>query len=1712
MAYQAYEQFIRSAGKFPRWTNLRRRPTESNAGRILRSIFEEHENVDKAIEAYKKEFFLKNYEGKEDDILACLYIAQVGTIETLDEFVLTDPVYAVTDEEAVFYADDGYAFYQNGFIALYETNEANTLHYMYRGAPYTAELVYTPVWNIFDEFAWWCGLERFDGEENATLAQRCLNQLHYSEDPETDHRPNSTETGLRNTILNAVGAYMPVSAGDVNFLKPDETVLSHRNENGVTIYEELAQVNRDLARTRKWDIDYWDNAFRKLRYLPHVWDADVDVYQDGVGYRDALKITTLRETNQSGTTSVELFGYKYADAKVDAYIREHDIRDDVELSLTKYHNTLIPQTVPFKVTAEDLVPIEDPGHVLFRFYRQYTGTREYPLDRFVTGYGSDVTAYRNNGLANNKAYTLTIGSRDDKGERLEISRCERVLADGTRMNLLAADPDNGFDFAGGRLVNTTVLFHGTKLADFSDPQNLTNSQKTDTGFLMANPMGEASFTVGVRDWGTRNPRPLINIDIDETTGWNDITTYNTYIRNHGFSYDASLKRYVSQTDRTMAETFEISFATGECRKVRFNVCPVSPTTTTAKVNVIVSIDGEVIEQRPSWYQKPLGHTQNIFTFDLPEYAADQSMQHTVSIVVQRANPDAIYVSAIQLQSYEILFRTSAQSADSAPIRYTGSTQLPAILEGGYLTCIIRGHGNPVSPLIRSFHIGPYQANKVYRVSIPANTQASELEIETNGVALLYTAAGSKIDGFDTHYTYRCGTDGIRREIILDLSDFTTVYESDVVLQRTTRGGTNEYYFVLEPGQEKATIRINGVGEHLDRMLSLADILSIAPGSQKTVYCGRTLEGLLIAPEYIPYKIPYDDIHYGDRIEIVSPGDIPLRGQFVGHTERKDTESYTGAFREMYLYDPGARQYIAYGSKKIVQRITAGIPIDTLLYSPTPSANAFLGYHIETLAEAGTEIYFEKRNGVPVLWSIDPSATLTVESALFDDLPQQAVSVFSSDSFVTAQSVRLSNAIDLQDFMDGLDKPVELARYMISPPDTMEIAYENAVYTQLSDEDNRQLYVETDGFNKLYHSNILEITSITVGGTTYTGSSIPTILTLMQEPGILCWTETGLRTLQGRPITRIVYTYKNPVALHYKNVRDLYQKSGYTFEAVDEVNVPGISYRVHLLEAGDSFPIDYDYFMEKPDTVVAKCSNECYYASVEGDTVRILPVAEDTAPVIHNGFYYVGGREHYFFAYPRNQNVDKFEGLTIDNAENRDGALCLYEQAVNYLENSRMECTAMNIHAVIDFSRPHARTNIDPLGHVGACESYAAWQDYGVSRNLVVYKNGYATRFTMQPEGYALLDITRYLKGHTTVSCLYTGSLTIKLAREIRILDQQALKTVFCEPVGTFTSYQDIAYCTDASLQPDQYRYYLVIQGNGVLDEILVHDLTDPDAIAAHHQKAIDQLGFSVTEQNTVAQTTVDLEYTPDFMSYNHLETGRDGTLRVGTTVDWNITKVASFLPEDVRKERFLARNNALIAQAAGAYLETDPIAVQYRQSILHGAVSVNQLVKEPFAAFTIVVYAAPDKAGPWHEIAREKRANLATFSVGHMDRYLKFRVEAVENQVFVGMDLFYTYREVAAEDLTIYSYDEGSAVTKVFHIGAAGNYKLTRVLCDEGKDRYEGIYIRGAKKSGDEFIWTTWKNTADRPEFYEYELFQFKIHMKGTDARLRIKAFEFEVL
>ena len=338
---------------FPSWTDIRKRTDKSVGGALIKTYADESEDINAAIEDYQKEFFLLCYFGKEESIPAYVYIGLVGdnNIDDIQVSVLNDQNDLTDDADEFFGNLSTKILYQDHSLIIHPSffdghkEIPDSIEYTVKDKYiYKTNIYYQHIWNVFDEFALYSGLKRYDLETNTELANRILQ--HYK------NFPNASEQGLKNAIKNALYNFEDIDDGIITIEQPDANNLALDD-----IYENITQYNKDLFRVKKWDTSLWEHSFKKSELIAHPWDIQPDEYQDGVGNRLDLHTDFISNLNTKDTTDLKVTGYKKSRRAISNYIRNNNIETDVNLTLTKYENEIVPQEIQYKITASDVEKI-----------------------------------------------------------------------------------------------------------------------------------------------------------------------------------------------------------------------------------------------------------------------------------------------------------------------------------------------------------------------------------------------------------------------------------------------------------------------------------------------------------------------------------------------------------------------------------------------------------------------------------------------------------------------------------------------------------------------------------------------------------------------------------------------------------------------------------------------------------------------------------------------------------------------------------------------------------------------------------------------------------------------------------------------------------------------------------------------------------------------------------------------------------------------------------------------------------------------------------------------------------------------------------------------------------------------------------------------------------------------------------------------------------
>lgn len=1660
--YKTYDRFLKAAKKFPRWNNTRRRPTTSNGGKLLYAIIEEIGKIEDAIIDYKKDFFIVNYLDKTEDIIDYLYTGQIGNIEDVEKLKLIDPDLKITTETKEFYNNiENMAYYENGFIIV--KNKKSSIKYSYNDFVYSVKAEKYHMWNIFDEFAWWAGIERFKDENNKSLMIRTINQFR--------NRPSSSEEGIKKIIYNTVSGHSNIEYKDIKIDKLNNDNLYTEDNNGETIYENFSRFNKDIARTKQWDIDYWSNKFRETKNLPHQWDAEVKKYCDGVGYNDSLAVSAINDLDINNETDVEITGYKKSTAKIDEYIKNNNINKNISLTLKKYDNTIKPINIQYKIEASPLTEIKSPDKFFVDSYQTSKKEIEYSIDSLYESKESIKITPRNK-LEPDKRYALKILPKEDKYSTMEISKC--ILKHGNgEVNLLKEKGMFGYDSNSGLFVNKGVLLHIDSVRELNSSTNLEDFRYG--GFTLIDNGIEAVCEIDVTGIAENKGQPL---SVFSTCDLYDITNNPSYIKAHGFVL--SNGSFTSSDNVTDLNTLTVEL---KCKDLAFNIEKIGSSLSTKYFSIETYINGK-LDYNHSYH--------NVVAGKFKEYKLEQFKLNNVRVVISGSS---IKISDIKTSRYEISITTSDNKDISQNKKET--VTLPQHNGQYFISLSIKNYGQ-TKPVIKCIHVGSNLniLTSVYEAEIDTTGLTNpELIIEDNCRNDVYLKENLKepID-FDIKQLYS-NTTTEYQAIFLNLDNFKEIYYSFPKIEYTSN---NKPYISIKPGDSIDAITIYGYNEVFRSRNNLKNIFSLDVGEK--LFTNKEKESFLkkssTSEELIKLEYRQCSSKKANTYKIIVP-EKDFDVCFVSNSIKNAktiSDKYEGIFEYIYIYKKDSQKYIAYNSQNIIKNITTDIEIIKNFAPVLPSNLNFL-FIISDIRTRSTEVTTVSFNN-NTDWTSNINSKITIRTT---------INLSNSDTFNATikqieQNFILSNNIPLEDRYIINDESIELAKYIIEPPENMRIIYDDITIFQTSDEDSNIMYVEEDGFNKLLYSNIKSIEKVTINNKTVPASDY----SLLEEEGIICWnndSHTG-------DTFKIVYTYRKPKYMTFSNIEYLYDIVGYkidTLEKVDMVN----DYIIKHVKNGFNFFVDYNYFTEKPDKLLIKCKNPCYTGIIKDNSITIQKIAEDNSIVIHNGYYYIDGKEYWYFSDKHLQDGERLNGVIMVNVEKKGGVFLLRAEANNYLKNSKMLCNTMNIHCMNNFNRYDQVPSISSLEEIGSCDSFSSWFGHDMKITINNTYDGNTLNFLAENKtAYALLDITKAIKRKPFLSCWIDNKLDICIGREILISDQQVLKTTYVEKYKDMESYNDKLFYDCRNLNTDQYRYYLVVTGSGNLIEIMTTDDIDIVQADANYIKAIDKIGLDIEEED-VEETEIKIPFDINYNKLEDLEISKDGLIKPGTNIDWGITRIADIDLASVKKKGFLLRNDSLVSQENMAEIETELIRLDFKKAIKNVFVKINDFPYQDLKDFDISISGMNSYNGEQKIVYEASNKNLASCTGSNIPTYIKINIKAREGKIINHLEVLVQYRE-GEETPSVSNKTYGICYTKIYDLGKEDRYILKEIetKSKRGEIRYR---IRGLKISEtNENVWTKWYNLEELHMFDGYRFFQMMITLNNGQDKVNIKNLVFE--
>ena len=1742
--------FLQAVSEFPRWMSIRKRPEKAVSGLFLQAVIDEQTDIVEELNKFIKEFFLISYVGKESTIASYVDIIQTGIFD-YENATMIKPLIDITIDPKVFLSDmDSYALYQDGYLIISINNEPsdNTLLYTVNGYKYGGKLERYHIWNIFDEFAMFLGLERFvdTSETNEQLLKRCF--LVFG------NPANSTRQGLQNAVMNCLSNDIKIEREDVKVEIPDDSNVWLPYGDS-TVYEYFVNLNKDIFRTKIWDLCWWEHNFKQLDYLSNKWDAYLDVYQDGTGQRDDLK--TFLSQGDYDTTDVTVRGFKYSEIQVNDYCRKQRPQDTLSLSLIRYHDFVNPKHIQYTITAAPAIQLNTENIFLSEAVRR-EGVKTFYLHDIVED--TDEATVINPGAVkeyydqNKKSYYLKFQADGDYYSDMEISKI--VFYDGvSTIDLISSDtltPDiSGFKKENNKITYAAVVKHTSTISELKSSSNLTDIAN---GFTLSKGATEGSFTLDVTGCKNKTLRIVSEgrmFDLTEQTDrW---TTLSRLKLDNGYLISDTI---VEDNGKAVLEIHVMAFSV--------RLVPSDTNQGTCKVEIYVN---DKLERTFS----------QLIVDELVQYQFDVLSKVKIVFTKKGSYPFSVEVRGTKYEIRYSLTHGELTSQLSAMV-------LPDVLDSvpNTLTVTVVSY-DTVAPVIRYVHIGPSAKRFSYKTNaVTARNNSAYFDIDTVCKVSLYKDGTNELleDNFVTKKTYSNETaENVRLKI--NTAQFTKITSSSVPIKKTVQAGKTVSYVTLQPGQTMSSIVIGGVISNELGRYDLDTLLGILPNYN--VYVSKDVNGFVVRNPTTEeeWLMTVNRSKLSDLANTFTYSNLPegVTGVFVtdiANDVKLISDSANRNFDCTFLQTTSSQVYIAHNELDIYKNITGvseDIEIIDSMFYPVLPANVSMVYNIVVSNAIDDDtntipIFKKTRYGKSNYFCVTMAArsmlndilALIEEGATSDDLEgelsllkyvtgielindknlfaqitellyegswclwKKEICFITDFNFNNEDTIAydvniltdvfsLSSTIALPSKVVIDDEEEDIGCFIVKPPSYLKVQYSSEYDGEATD----QGYIPEDGFTKLSYSNVKEIVGITVDDVETKDYE------LLSEEGIIIWhLQNSVSVIDNPKKYQVTYLYKIPVSLAYKDLSFLYDVIPKSLNAYESVSLT--STIPSNLKDGDTvivtFEEDVDYVPEP------ECSNRNFRATYNEGVVTVLKVYNDNVVLINAGYYYDDDKEYYMFNHLHSDIVDQYNHTTLHNVKRLANILQTMISSNNRIRRSDFKGRYnYDELCAVDFTDPVIGTKgFSLFDEMTAAQSYSTWQNYKMNVSFVAGIKDIGLLFTAEDSNsFAVTDISKYVAPSVVISAFTAQGITLEIYREIKMDDDVAKKTVFAEPYGTFitdSNFQGYHFEDDTDLS---YRYYLVVKGTGIVDDIVARAGVSLDNQIQLHVKNIEHLGLNIVEKETTGNI-VTLTFDTTGCNFAGLEMASDGTILMGSNVDYGVTRVFNSQDhyEDITADTTVNRYRETFTTAEQqGWIRTPFFFLENSANAVDIYVKINSLISGSLKNFDVKLNTADDETGTnMINTGHIQKTNLAYFEGVIVKDYVNVEVRLDPNKIVDTVEMFVRYGERGIVPLSVWNNTEGYLTTKVYDVVNTASYRVVQLTGSCSDIAKVKISVRGCRKDNLYLVWTQWYEltlnndlvVANPHIFNDYRLFQFKIELLSEDATVNIKNFVLEVV
>lgn len=1682
---------------FPTWSDIRKRSTKSIGGQLVSSALNETLELEKAIQEYKDFYFINKYEGKEEQVVAYVYATDIGKIDDLTniKFKYNNQEYPLTLNINDFYNNIELSYYENGKLYIREEvikDNLLNITMLADNHEYTFILEKVNVWNIFDEFACFVGLERQEDESNEKLLKRIL----FS----TKNIANNTEQGLKNAILTELMSDIDIKENDIEISKvtPETLVKPYKTFN--SLLDMLSSINRDALKDKRWDLDKWEYDFKSIQYLDNAWDAAISQYQNGIGYGDDLKVVISDDKNIS---DAEIVLYDKSEVKLNKYVQDKNIQKEIKFNLKRYENILNPIHAKYLVKASEAVDITNEEIEL----SVYENNERRDLRRVeeIYKFGKDIVAVDNSKLTDENNYRLEFYANSNF-DNMKISKCNVIYKHKITnevlevRNLLKQSP--GFVLnAQGDLVNNSIKRTVKSVKNFNRYENLIDSNE---GIVLAQNMNEGKAVLNISGLGLN----LVKLDYDNQL----VDIPKSLIKHNSFAFwreDELVFRYDNPHERK----FEINI---NCNTLSFDILE-------GEADVFLEIDGK------SSYHKIKSKTK----FNIEESLEPKNVKLTV--ISNHNGPVKFSNFKYCSHKLSLALESGELIEDSAGLR------LPNFAVNNLI--VTMSSNSSSTPILKGIYIGANTNNIKYKTEVIESISNTNriIEISSNCLCdLLHVDVVGNTIKATKNYTPAISYKAIKDNawIRLNLEQYDLIKEVIVdtgSIHIEEESGVNYYNIVLKMGQSISFVTIDGIRNAPAKTISLLKMIkSYMPTFDESVdkvYASRLANGLIIAdsdphnPKTFILEIK-NNIFQGVNASKYKFTKIPktLGVIFKSGDSQVQALETTLPFDSLTFIPGGSKIYQAVNEAniytgevrniKILNNFSPVLNTSTMLMYTVDNFESDLNYNVKFCTELDKNNSFETLSN----WSLGmKNIAIKTPIDLSNTENYEITNIEITDEVLLNRYIELKPSYKLTSNLE-----IFTNRYMVIPEDLdCEVLYER--YSETQNENliiQEEVIMEDDGFTKLNYSNIDQL--LYIGTTPYAGINQEQIkeYILLKDEGIMIWTDKSLIDEAKKVFLR--YTIKNPKAILLSEDA-LYKAIGYNVDAYEEIN------RIVVEDIYDGYRYDLRQIdnYNKVDLVYTSCSSPSFQSDNINDVLVFKKVAAEDTILVKTGYYYINGKEYYLFPSKDQIVLDNEKYLDMQHVDISGGEITLFKESNNFVRNSEMLFRGINELYNFDASKSQVK-GVSTLNQITACDSFNQWHTFGTNLVLKDGLNDLGIHFMPEiPNGYAYLDITSGLtEGKNYLSFWADKTLEIYIGTESKYLGLDFNDSININIAHEIPYRDDLIRSTVIDYKPnsDNNKYYLIVKSFGTLDDIVI---TKENDIVSCHKKNIDMLGLDIKETYQSGQKfRIFIDDNKHIYNNGALLT-KDNKIKTSSNIYWGISPIKKYNNKfdfsTCHTENIHFENNYIKTSKTEGILETAPIFIENPMTIKRLIFKVNDITFDDMKGVKVHILSSTTKDGNYLPI-NVFNDNHGFVYGDTLMKYVKLKLVIPEHKYINNISLYAEYKSTEANAPRVITPSYGELITKVYDAQYSADYKIRDLSIEEISNLSDvDIYVRSSKDDYSADVWHDWKKLnlveynniikiKEAIKFEQTRFFQVKIALRSSNAYIKINNIDIEVM